>query len=141
MASQKGKSAMQGVKLKMALGLPVGALINCGDNSGAKNLYIFAAKRIQASLNRLPAASVGDMVLCTCKKGKPDLRKKVLFAVIIRQRKPWRRRDGYFIYFQDNAGCIVSNKGDMKGNSILGPIAKECAELWPKFSAAAESVV
>jgi len=139
--SKKSKSAMQGVKLKMALGLPVSALINCADNSGAKNLYIFAAKKIQAALNRLPAASVGDMVLCTVKKGKPELKKKVLYGVIVRQRKPWRRRDGYFIYFQDNAGVIVSNKGDMKGSSILGPIAKECADLWPKLAAASESVV
>ena len=46
-----------------------------------------------------------------------------------------------FHIFQDNAEVIVSNKGDMKGNSILGPIAKECADLWPKLSAAAESVV
>ena len=139
--SKKSKSAMQGVKLKMALGLPVSALINCADNSGAKNLYIFAAKKIQAALNRLPAASVGDMVLSTVKKGKPDLKKKVLYGVIVRQRKPWRRRDGYFIYFQDNAGVIISNKGDMKGSSILGPIAKECADLWPKLAAASESVV
>ena len=139
--SKKSKSAMQGVKLKMALGLPVSALINCADNSGAKNLYIFAAKKIQAALNRLPAASVGDMVLCTVKKGKPDLKKKVLYGVIVRQRKPWRRRDGYFIYFQDNAGVIISNKGDMKGSSILGPTAKECADLWPKLAAASESVV
>ena len=140
--SKKNKSAMQGTKLKMALGLSASSLINCADNSGAKTLKIFAAKKIQAALNRLPSASVGDMVLCSCKKGKPDLRKKVLYAVIIvRQRKLWRRRDGYFIYFQDNAGVIVSNKGDMKGNSILGPIAKECADLWPKLSAAAESVV
>ena len=55
------------------------------------------------------------MVLVSCKKVKPDLRKKVFYAVIVRQRKQWRRRDGYFIYFQDNAGVIVSNKGDMKG--------------------------
>ncbi len=139
--SKKSKSAKKGEKLKKALGLPVSALINCADNSGAKNLYIFAAKKIQAALNRLPAASVGDMVLCTVKKGKPDLKKKVLYGVIVRQRKPWRRRDGYFIYFQDNAGVIISNKGDMKGSSILGPIAKECADLWPKLAAASESVV
>ena len=140
---------MQGVKLKMALGLPVGALINCADNSGiiiiiilgAKNIYIFAVKKVQACLNRLPAASVGDMVLCTVKKGKPELRKKVLYAVVVRQRKAWRRREGHFIYFQDNAGVIVSNKGEMKGSTILGPIAKECADLWPKLAAAAESVV
>ena len=139
--SKKNKSAMQGTKLKMALGLSASSVINCADNSGAKTLKIFAAKKIQAALNRLPSASEGDMVLVSYKKGKPDLRKKVLYAVIVRQRKPWRRRDGYFIYFQDNAGVIVSNKGDMKGNSILGPIAKECADLWPKLSAAAESVV
>ena len=113
--SKKNKSAMQRTKLKMALGLSASSLINCADNSGAKTLKIFAAKKIQAALNRLPSASVGDMVLCSCKKGKPDLRKKVLYAVIVRQRKPWRIRDIYFIFFQDNAGIIVSNKGDMKG--------------------------
>jgi len=132
---------MQGVKLKMAVGLPVGALINCADNSGAKNIFVFAVTKVQACLNRLPAASVGDMVLCTVKKGKPDMRKKVLRAVIVRQRKHWRRREGYFIYFQDNAGVIISQKGDMKGSTILGPIAKECADLWPKLAAAAESVI
>ena len=39
----------------------------------------------------------------------------VLQAVIIRQRKPWRRKDGTFIYFEDNAGVIVNPKGEMKG--------------------------
>ena len=60
----------------MTLGLPVGAVMNCADNSGAKNLYILAVKGIHARLNRLPAAGVGDMVLATVKKGKPELRKK-----------------------------------------------------------------
>ena len=85
--SKKNKSAMQGTKLKMALGLSASSLINCADNSGAKTLKIFAVKKIQAALNRLPSASVGDMVLCSCKKGKANLRKKVLDAVIVRQRK------------------------------------------------------
>ena len=80
-------------------------------------------------------------LFCTVKKGKPELRKKVMYAVIVRQRKAWRRREGLFIYFQDNAGVIISNKGEMKGSTILGPIAKECADLWPKLAAAAESVV
>jgi large subunit ribosomal protein L23e len=55
------------------------------------------------------------MVLATVKKGKPDLRKKVHNAVIIRQRKAYRRRDGTFLFFEDNAGVIVNNKGEMKG--------------------------
>ena len=48
-------------------------VINCADNSGAKTLKIFAAKKIQAALNRIASATVGDMVLVSCKKGKPDL--------------------------------------------------------------------
>lgn len=139
--SKKSKSAMQGVKLKMTVGLPVGAIVNCADNSGAKTIYIFGVTRVQAALSRLPSAAVGDFVLCSVKKGKPEMRKKIMRSVIVRQRKPWRRREGYFIYFQDNAACIVNLKGEMKGNTILGPIAKECADLWPKLASAAESVI
>lgn len=64
-------------------------------------------------------------------------------AVIVRQRKSWRRRDGVFLYFEvchrtisqlviwthfhkDNAGVIVNPKGEMKGSAITGPVAKEC---------------
>merc|ERR1712169_173004 len=99
-----------GGKLKMTLGLPVGAVMNCADNSGARNLYIISVKGIGARLNRLPAGGVGDMVMATVKKGKPELRKKVMPAVIVRQSKPWRRTDGVFLYFEDNAGVIVTQR-------------------------------
>lgn len=84
----------------MSLGLPVAATVNCADNTGAKNLYIISVKGIKGRLNRLPSACVGDMVMATVKKGKPDLRKKVMPAVIVRQRKPWRRKDGVYMYFE-----------------------------------------
>ncbi len=83
-----------------------GAVMNCCDNSGARNLYIISVKGIGARLNRLPAAGVGDMVMATVKKGKPELRKKVMPAVVVRQSKPWRRPDGVFLYFEDNAGVV-----------------------------------
>jgi large subunit ribosomal protein L23e len=105
--------------------------MNCCDNSGARNLYIISVKGIGARLNRLPAGGAGDMVMATVKKGKPELRKKVMPAVIVRQSKPWRRADGVFLYFEDNAGVIVNPKGEMKGSAITGPVAKEAAELWP----------
>ena len=125
----------------MACGLPVAAILNCADNTGAKNLYIIAVGGVQARQNRLPAGSVGDMVLCSVKKGKPDLRKKVMPAIIIRQRKPYRRTEGHFVYFEDNAGVIIGGaKGELKGTAITGPVAKECAEIFPKISAAAGSV-
>ncbi|KAJ3191642.1 hypothetical protein HDU82_003523, partial [Entophlyctis luteolus] len=149
----KAISAAGGSKFRMTLGLPVGAVMNCADNSGAKNLYVMAVKGIGSRLNRLPAAACGDMVLATVKKGKPDLRKKgknpntnsivsqfcfrlgiVMPAIVVRQRKPWRRQDGVFLYFEDNAGVIVNPKGEMKGSAITGPVAKECADLWPKIA-------
>lgn len=64
----------------------------------------------------------------------------VLQAVVIRQRKHYRRKDGTVIYFEDNAGVIVNNKGEMKGSAITGPVAKECAELWPRIASNAGSI-
>jgi len=125
----------------MSLALPVGAVVNCADNTGAKNLYVISVKGYKGRLNRLPAASVGDMVMATVKKGKPELRKKVTSAVIIRQRKPWRRKDGVFIYFEDNAGVIVNAKGEMKGSAITGPVGKECSDMWPKIASASGTIV
>ena len=95
-----GRGGSAGNKFRMSLGLPVAATVNCADNTGAKNLYIISVKGIKGRLNRLPSACVGDMVMATVKKGKPELRKKVMPAVIVRQRKPWRRKDGVYMYFE-----------------------------------------
>lgn len=65
-----------GSKFRLTLGLPVGAVLNCADNSGAKSLYIIEPYGFGARLNRLPDAAVGDMVVASVKKGKPELRKK-----------------------------------------------------------------
>jgi Ribosomal protein L14p/L23e len=65
-----------GNKFRITLGLPVGAVLNCADNSGAKSLYIIEPYRSGSHLNRLPDAGVGDMVVASVKKGKPELRKK-----------------------------------------------------------------
>jgi large subunit ribosomal protein L23e len=138
--SKRASRGKSGAKFRISLGLPVGALINCADNTGAKNLYIIAVKGIKGRLNRLPSACVGDLVLATVKKGKPELRKKVHPAVVIRQRKAYRRRNGVFIYFEDNAGVIVNVKGEMKGSTITGPVAKECADSWPRIASNAGSI-
>jgi large subunit ribosomal protein L23e len=135
------KSGVGGNRFRITLGLPVAATINCADNSGGKNLYIISVVGWGARLNRLPSACVGDMVMATCKKGKPELRKKVHPAIVVRQRQPGRRIVGTFIYFEDNAGVIVNVKGEMKGSAIAGPVAKECADLWPRVAAAANTIV
>lgn len=130
-----------GSKFRISLGLPVGAVMQCADNTGARNLYIISVKGFGARLNRLPAAAVGDMVMATVKKGKPELRKKVMPAIVVRQSRPWRRKDGVYLYFEDNAGVIANPKGEMKGSAITGPVAKECADLWPRIASSAGVVV
>ncbi|XP_021008423.1 60S ribosomal protein L23-like [Mus caroli] len=134
------RDGYSGANFRISLGLPVGAVINCVDNTGAKNLYIISVKGIKGRLNRLPAAGVGDMVMATVKKGKPELRNKVHPAVVSRQRKSYGRKEGVFLYFEDNAGGIVNNKGEMKGSAITGPVAKECADLWPRIASNAGSI-
>lgn len=65
---------------------------------------------------------------------------RMFSGVVIRQKKAWRRREGVFVYFEDNAGVIVNDKGEMKGSAIQGPVAKECAELWPKIASCAPAI-
>jgi large subunit ribosomal protein L23e len=135
------KAVTRGRKFKISLGLPVAAVMNCADNTGAKNLYIISVTGYKGRLNRLPAAALGDVCMCAVKKGKPELRKKVMPAVVIRQRKSFRRKDGTFLYFEDNAGVIVNPKGEMKGSGIAGPVAKEAADLWHKIATHAPAIV
>ncbi|ELW65390.1 60S ribosomal protein L23 [Tupaia chinensis] len=125
---KRGCGASSRAKFPISLGLPVGAVINCADNTGTKNLLIISGKGMKGQLNRLPAAGAGDMVMARVKKGKPE--SGLLYpAVIIRQRKSYQRKDSAFLYFEDTAGVRVNNKGEMKGSAITGPVAKECTDL------------
>ena len=136
-----GRGGVSGNKFRTTLALPVAAVMNCADNSGAKNLYVVSVCGVGGRLNRMPAAAIGDMIMASVKKGKPELRKKITPAVVVRQRRAWRRENGIFIYFEDNAGVIVNPKGEMKGSAVTGPIAKECADLWPRIASAAGSIM
>lgn len=71
-----GRGGAAGNKFRTTLGLPHSAVMNCADNTGAKNLYVIAVKGVQGRLNRYPSASVGIMFVASVKKGKPELRKK-----------------------------------------------------------------
>ena len=137
----RGRANAAGIKHRVSAGLPVAAVINCADNTGAKNLHIISVCNIGGRLNRLPKAGSGDMVMASVKKGKPELRKKVMPAIVVRQRKSFRRKEGVFVYFEDNAGVICNPKGEMKGSAVSGPVAKECADLWPRISSNASSIM
>ena len=119
----------------------VGSEIVCTDNSGAQILKIIQVHGIKTRLRQHPCACVGDLVSVTVKKGPIDLRKKVLHAVIVRQKKPYRRPDGTWIMFEDTAAVLVTPEGDLKATEIRGPVAKEAAERWPRIANAASIIV
>lgn len=78
---------MKAIPAKVTRALPVGARLHCADNTGAKELEIIAVKGYKGVRRRLPAAGVGDMVVVSVKKGTTEMRREVLNAVIIRQKR------------------------------------------------------
>lgn len=118
-----------------------GSLVTCADNSGAQILKIIQVHGVSTRLRKVPAACVGDMLSVTVKKGIADLRKKPMHAVLIRQKKPYRRPDGTWICFEDTAAVIITPEGDLKGTEIKGPVAREAAERWPRVANAASIIV
>jgi len=122
-------------------GLQVGSYVSVADNSGAKEVMIINVPRIKTRLRRLPFAGVGDLVVVTVKKGTPNMRKQVVYAVVVRQRRPFRRPDGTWVAFEDNAVVIVNADGTPRGSEIRGPIAKEAAERWPRVAKLATIII
>jgi len=133
---------MKGLAGSQTRGLPVGARLDCVDNTGAKIVQIVTVPRGGGRFKRLPAAGVGDVVVVSVKKGTPEMRRQLLYAVVVRQRRPFRRADGLRVQFEDNA-CVVINKDDggVKGTVIKGPVAREAAERWARIAATASTIV
>ena len=117
---------MKGIAGKQTRGLPTGARLICADNTGAKEVEIIQVLKYHGVARKYPSAGVGDMVMVSVKRGTPDMRKKVFPAVIVRQRRPFRRADGTWVQFDDNAAVIIDKKSkEPKGTRIFGPVARE----------------
>lgn len=125
----------------MMRGLPVGARLTCIDNTGAKIIQIIMVQKIKGVHRRTPTAGVGDLVIVSVKKGATEMRRQILKAVIVRQRRPFRRPDGIMVQFEDNAAVLVTDTGETKGTMIKGPVAIEAAERWPKIAALAATIL
>ncbi len=130
-----------GQKPKISPGLPAGSVVKCADNSGAREVRIIQVVGYKGRLRRIPTASVGDLVAVSVRKGTPDMRKKIFHAVVVRQKKPFRRAEGIWVQFEDNAAVIMTPEGEMRGSEVRGPIAKEAAERWPRIASAASIIV
>jgi large subunit ribosomal protein L14 len=97
------------------------------DNSGAKVIRLI---NIPGSSKR-KYAHLGDVIVCTVREAIPNSAVKkgsVVKAVVIRQAQPFRRADGSYIRFDDNAAVILSDASNPQGTRIFGPVARELRE-------------
>lgn len=111
------------------------------DNSGAKVIRCF---RILGG-TRKRYAQLGDIMIASVQVAEPrrEVKKKaVVKALIVRQRKAFRRKDGSYIRFSENAAVLVNEKKEPLGNRIFGPIAREIKEKgYGKISGLAPELV
>ena len=133
---------MKAIKSKVTKSLPVGANVPTCDNSGAKVLEIISVQGYKGVQRRKPQAAVGDMVKAAVKKGRPDMMKQTVYAVIVRQKKEYRRANGIRVKFEDNAAVVLKDeKGNPKGTIFKGPVAKEATERWPGIAKVASIIM
>jgi len=133
---------MKAISARTTPGLNLGAKMIAADNSGAKIVRLVSVKKGKGKKNRQGRAKVADWVKVSIRKGIPDMKGKVFDAVILRQRRPYRRLSGERMAFDDNAVAILKDeKGNPKGTQIKGPIAREVQERWPQVAKIAKIVV
>ena len=132
---------MRGIAGKQTRGLPTMARMQVADNTGAKIAQLINVRKLGGTMRRYPAAGVGDLIKVSIKRGTPATRRQMFNAVVIRQRRPFRRVDGTWVQFEDNACVITNEKGDVQGSDIKGPVSRESAERWPRIAATAKQIV
>jgi large subunit ribosomal protein L14 len=132
---------MKGLPGKQTRGLQTMSELLCIDNTGAKVIRIITVPKYHGTARRYPRAGVGDLIIASVKKGTPEMRRQVVTAVIVRQKRPFRRSDGTIIQFDDNAAVITTETGETKGTDIKGPVAREAAERWPRIAATASMII
>ena len=121
--------------------LQLRSIVTVADNSGAKVVGVF--KVLGGSGRRY--AELGDIVVASVKVAEPRKgvkKKEIVKCVVVRQRKPFRRKDGTYIRFDDNAVVILAAGAEPKGGRIFGPIPREIKERgFNTIASLAEEVV
>ena len=132
---------MKALTATVTRGLNIGSECEAADNSGARIVRIVSVKGGRSHKGRQVFAKVADWVKVSVRKGDPKMKGEVFDAVIIRQRRAWKRPNGETVCFSDNAVALLKDeKGNPKGTQIKGPIAREIQERWKEVSKLASVV-
>jgi len=133
---------MRAVSARIVKGINLGCLANVADNSGAKIVKIIGVKGGKGRKGRQLSCGVASLVKVSVRKGATDMLKQVFWAVVVRQKKEYRRATGERISFADNAVVLLKDEdGNPKGTQIKGPIAREAADRWPFVARIATLIV
>jgi len=141
LAKRGAKVSGVSYRLHRTPGVFMESLVRVSDNSGARLAKVVGVLNLKTTWRRIPGAAVGDVVVVSVREGKPELRRQIMHGIVIRQRRPYRRPDGTWIAFEDNAIVLITPEGDPKGTEIHGPVAREALERWPKLAAMVTMVV
>ena len=132
---------MKAKQSKIPRALATGTKLTCADNTGARVVQIVSVFGYHGVRRRQPKLGMGDLATVTVKKGTPDMRKKLVRAVVIRQKKEIRRPTGLRVPPAAHAHVVVDEKNEPKGTEIKGPVAREVAERFPKLGSMATIIV
>ena len=133
---------MKAISAKATRGLNIGSHLVAADNSGARIVKIVGVKHGKSKKGRQQYAEIADWVKVSVREGKPDMIGVVFDAIVIRQKKPYRRVSGERVCFEDNAVALLKDeKGNPKGTQIKGPVAREVHERWQQVAKIAQFVL
>ncbi|HJK00150.1 MAG TPA: 50S ribosomal protein L14 [Methanocorpusculum sp.] len=132
---------MRGLTSKIPRALQTGSKMVCADNTGARVVQIVSVFGYHGVKNRQPKLGIGDLATVSVKKGTPDMKRKLVKAVVVRQKKEFRRPNGLRVSFEENAMILLNDNGDPRGTDIKGPVAREVAERFPKVGSMATIII
>jgi large subunit ribosomal protein L14 len=119
---------MKPISASMTKCLQAGSYLTCADNSGATLIQIMAVKGYHGVKSRSPKCGVGDWIFAAVKDGDAKIVHEIVQAIIIRQRKEYKRPNGMRIKFEDNAAVLINEKGEPRGSKLKGAVAREVVE-------------
>ena len=130
------------ISARVTRSLNLGSLVFSSDNSGARMVRITSVKGGKSKKSRQQYAKLGDQVKVSVRAGKPDMKGHLFDAVIIRQKREYKRKTGERVCFEDNAVALLKDeKGNPKGTQIKGAVAREVQERWPSVAKIAQFVL
>ena len=132
---------MKAISARATRGLNIGARLEACDNSGARIVKIVSIKKTGGRKGRQVPVKIADWIKVSVRKGNPEMKGEVFDAVLVRQKKPWKRKTGERVCFKDNAVVLLKDdKGNPKATLIKGPIAREVQERWKEVAKIASVV-